>query len=57
MFIVMGLFLLISVIIFVIYAIRFLIIKTGVALEGDASDENKILRINFDELKKIGIMK
>ena len=56
-FIVSGSILLIAVISFVIYAMQFLIIKTNVALEGDKIEESKIPRINFDGLKKIGIMK
>ena len=36
---------------------QFLISKTNVALESDNIEEGKILRINFDGLKKIGIIK
>lgn len=56
-FIVSGSILLIAIISFVIYAMQFLIIKTNVALEDDKIEESKIPRINFDGLKKIGIMK
>jgi len=56
-FIVSGSILLIAVISFIIYAMQFLIIKTNVAFDGDKIEESKISRINFDGLKKIGIMK
>ncbi len=56
-FIISGSVLLIVLISFVIYAMQFLISKTNVALEGDKIEESKIPRINFDGLKKIGIMK
>lgn len=57
MFIVFSSVLLIILIGFVIYAMNFLIIKTGIALEEKTNEEGKISRINFDGLKKIGIMK
>ncbi len=57
MFVVSGLILLIAVIGFIFYAIRFLVIKAGGALGEGTIKENGIPKINFDGLKKIGIMK
>ncbi len=56
-FIAFSSILLIAIISFVIYAMQFLISKTNVAFESDNIEESKIPRINFDGLKKIGIMK
>jgi len=57
MFIIFSSILLVAIISFVIYAMQFLISKTNMALESDNIEEGKILRINFDGLKKIGIIK
>ncbi|MEK7062318.1 MAG: hypothetical protein AAB940_01090 [Patescibacteria group bacterium] len=57
MFIAFSSILLVAIISFIIYAMQFLISKTGVALESNNVEESKIPRINFDGLKKIGIMK
>lgn len=57
MFIIFSSVLLIVLIGFIIYAMKFLIVKTGIALEDKTNEESKISRINFDGLKKIGIMK
>jgi hypothetical protein len=56
-FIVSGLILLVITTGFVFYAMRFLIIKAGIVLEDSAAGENKIPKINFDGLKKIGVMR
>ncbi|MEK7481870.1 MAG: hypothetical protein AAB464_00980 [Patescibacteria group bacterium] len=42
---------------FIVYSIKFLFANVGKALEVSTNDSRQAVRINFDGLKKIGIMK
>ena len=44
-------------IIFVVYAINFLVIKINTALNIGLAEDQKVVRINFEGLKKIGLIK
>lgn len=55
--VIIGLLLLIAIIGFVGYSLSFLVAKAEIALGDDLFNKENELRINFDGLKKIGIMK
>jgi len=42
---------------FIVYSIKFLFVNVNGAMEISTNGDRATVRINFDELKKIGIMK
>lgn len=56
-FIIVGGLLFISLVVFIVYSIKFLLVNAGKALEISTDNGQSASRINFDGLKKIGIMK
>ena len=57
LFLTISVSLIIIGIIFVVYAINFLVIKINTALNIGLAEDQKVVRINFEGLKKIGLIK
>jgi len=54
---IVGFFLLAGLIVFVVYSLSFLVSKINAAMNIENAGKQPIIRINFEGLKKIGIIK